>query len=93
MADSIFIRDNHPLYCRKGHIENELGQLLFDLFIRSLETRLNRTDYWGYMDYRAKSVDDMLASETNWPAVIGFVPNPEYNKLHRWQRSKGAQDE
>lgn len=70
----------------RSYIENEIGLLLFDLFIRSLDTPLNRTEYWGYMDYRAENADDILEATNIWPAVIRFVPDPEYNEAHGWVR-------
>jgi hypothetical protein len=71
----------------KNFIENEIGLLLFDLFIRSLDTRLGMTDYWGYMKFSALSEDNILTSPTIWPVAVRFVPDDVYNAKHQWKRN------
>ena|GEM_PF-6779423 len=71
----------------KNYIENEIGQFLFDMFIRTLDFKLNKNKYWGYMSYKAESMcDEILARPRFWPAFIRFVQDEIYNDAHNWNR-------
>lgn len=70
----------------KNFIENEISLFLFELFVQTFDGSFKETEYWGHMDYKVSSADNLLSFDTMWPVQVLFAPDDNYNRDKGWKR-------